>query len=237
MSGCIIYPQDKKFADSVPQREGITTTIDTALNTAVTRLYSMKTIRKGLQVSILKEDHNSHMLFSEFPVENGFPITDHMRKKQPEFPFTFAVSQDPALLLGGGGIEKLITIGSNLVTGKTNPLELQSYPRDIWIWLNKLMDAGALIDILTTLDMYKDMVISDIAAPMANKNYVEFTITTKKMYFVDAQTADAIKPEPESSTDKKKSNATPQGKVDPKVTTPAQADAVNESWAAQLIGL
>ena len=204
MSNSIIYPQDSYFAASIPQREGFSSEAARALGAEYDRIISKNTKKKGLEVNMMSEDHNSHWEYTQFPIEDKTPITDHMIKKQPSFSFVFLVSQDPCLLLGGGLVENAATVATNLYNGKTDPFKMQHYPSEIWKWLNKMADAAGKIDILTILDYYEDMTITDLAAPVASKNYVEFTITCKKVRYAYTDTVGAYVTPSETSPIKKK---------------------------------
>lgn len=144
---------------------------------------SLPLLGKPRQVSILSatnvgfivdasvsEEHAITVQTTEHPVERGFAITDHRRVQPSVIKLSGIVSNYPvALFASAGGATDYVTFA--------------------WGAFNTLKESGELVRIFTTLQIYENMMITDVSVPRnAQKgNSLEFTVTAKELRIVDSE--------------------------------------------------
>lgn len=115
---------------------------------------------------ILDEDHSKTAKVTEYAVEDGSPISDHIEVQPRELKFTALVSN--------------FSIGAQIVTPGYNRAA------ETWTALKLLMDDKRLVTITTVLERYPSMAITSVSAPRSDKSgeAVEFSVTAREVRVV-----------------------------------------------------
>lgn len=117
--------------------------------------------RFGLQVvqidgypidATLSEDHTFSAEVTEYPVEKGADLTDHVRSKPLKITLDCVVSDSPIGVVATHATRKDGSVPSSAI-----------YER-----LLDLRSKGEPITIITSLNVYKNMVLSDLSVPRAS---------------------------------------------------------------------
>lgn len=111
----------------------------------------------------LEETHTSQNAITQFPVEQGVDITDHVRQ-QPDRVSIRGIVTDHPLGLGGGG----------LVSGRS----LEAYQKAL-----TMLQEAQLISVVTSLRQYQNMVIESLEVPRTAKQgqSVEMSLSLREI--------------------------------------------------------
>ena len=115
---------------------------------------------------ILDEEHSKAAKVTEYAVEDGSPISDHIELQPRELRFTALVSN--------------FSITAQAVSPGYNRAA------ETWTALKLLMDDKRLVTITTVLERYPNMAITSVSAPRDGKagDAVEFTVTAREVRVV-----------------------------------------------------
>ena len=149
----------------------------------------------------IKEDHGRESTPTEFPVEDGTTISDHMILRPFSLELTGTISDTPI-----GNLKGLLTEAATSVTAKLTPpvgvvalgagfalfsaLAKSSKPSvAAYGQLLQLQAAAVPFDVITTLYRYKSMWIKKISTPResATANELMFTISLVQLILVQPQ--------------------------------------------------
>lgn len=118
----------------------------------------------GIQIdAFVDEGHEKSAEATEYPVEDGARITDHVISSPDTLSLTCVVGVAP---LGS----------TDLDTGVNRPL-------DVYDSLTELMEARETIEVVTGLKVYQNMIITGFSVPRTKDNgrSLEFTMSLKKI--------------------------------------------------------
>jgi hypothetical protein len=128
------------------------------------------------------------------PVESGADITDHTRTLPKEIEIHGWVSDDPIIFL------KSLRATPSVLGG--NPL---TRAFDAWTELNRIMDEESTVKVVTELDEFDSMVLTniDVTKDKDTGRILDATITLREIVIATTEVTEA--PEPTQSNRKKKS--------------------------------
>ncbi len=115
---------------------------------------------------ILDEDHSKTAKVTEYAIEDGTPVSDHIELQPRELKFTALVSN--------------FSISAQAVSPGYNRAA------DTWTALKLLMDDKRLVTITTVLERYADMAITSVSAPRTGRtgDAIEFSVTAREVRVV-----------------------------------------------------
>lgn len=153
----------------------------------------------------IEEQHTMKLVFTQHPVERGYNITDHRRREPKTIKIVGVISNTPAKIAGFLGYEDRVV--------------------NTWQFFDQLMEDGELVDIVTSLAAYTNMMITQVDAPRnAQKgNVLEFTAYATELRVVDSQEVPA--PEIERAADSPKPQAKAVGTKPPVPATAATQES------------
>lgn len=126
------------------------------------------------------------------PVENGADVTDHIHLEPEVLSIEGLQTDTPS------GIEALL-----IVPGLLD--RFASVPRSIEAWdtLRGLRDNKRILDVLTSLEVFTDMAITSISAPMTAQvgRALRFSLTLEKVRFVSTATVSTSTLRPDGTPD------------------------------------
>jgi hypothetical protein len=120
----------------------------------------------------VEEIHTHANQITQFPVEEGVDIADHVRRQPDRISIRGIVTEDP------------ITLGGGFGTGRSTEAYYQ---------VLALLNEAELIEVVTSLREYENMVIETMDVPRTNKsgNAVEMALTLQELLTVDVAAAAA----------------------------------------------
>jgi len=177
----------------------------------------------------IQEEHEQNATVSEHPVEFGSDITDHYRPEpatlsiqgevsdtplSTDFPFQTAINSAKTAFLGGSPVQ------------------------NAWKEFKRLFAEQVTIVIETSLETYRDMVLTSFSATRNNQNggKLSFTATARPIEFAYTSEIDAlaeIAAETASTTVDGQVSDGAQTTADASTTEAAQAEHLLDSLAAQ----
>ena len=127
----------------------------------------------------ITETHDSENDITQFPVEVGADITDHIRPQPERITINGIVTNTPIAFLAG-------------VT--TSPTRAE----EAYAKIKSMRDNGDLVSVVTSLRQYDNMAIESFSTlrDSQNGNVVNTTITLREIFL--AQTATVAAPEPDA---------------------------------------
>lgn len=140
----------------------------------------------------VSETHTKTNELTDFPVDEGANITDHIRRVPEEIQITGMVSKTPLLLLAG-------LRSSSPIDGELdNP---DDRVERAYSELQRIMNASELITVVTTLKTYENMAVTSIAATRDAQNgqTLNAVITCREVFVAATETRD--RPDPETPSD------------------------------------
>jgi hypothetical protein len=141
--------------------------------------------------------HSRSWSTTEHPVEDGASVADHRIRQ-------------PAVIKINGIVSDVPTeLGFGLVTGLTSGRD-ENRSADAWRQLQELADSEELLTVITSLETFDDMVITDLEATRTapTGRVLSFTATCKQILRV-ATAALGATPVPKSPRVKQAKKATP----------------------------
>jgi hypothetical protein len=123
--------------------------------------------------AMVQEDHQSAATLTDYPIENGVSISDHVVVKPDQLTLNCVVSNTP------------IYIGPGLLA--TNRI------MDAYILLWAIMSTKSAVNIVTGLRVYQNMVLEDLKVTRTKDNgqALEFIVQAKQARIVKTQTSTA----------------------------------------------
>lgn len=200
--------------------------------------------------AVLSEVHEHTNEPTEFPVELGVDITDHIRVKPDVFTVTGLVSQTPAFAAVGSieapleldaeiyvppFYQQLSAVATALLGGPPNPVVTATqfpaeidYLSDAHAYFLALKTSRVLSEVTTSTVVYTDMAVTSVAVNKKEPGSIELTVAFKQITTVTTSTVAAPKP------------TIPAGS--PKVSTGAQGTtetpaAIQNSAAKSIVNL
>ena len=130
------------------------------------------------------ETHTKRNEIPSHPVESGADISDHVRRVPEEIIINGLVSNHPIAILAS------LTAASP-IQGDTGPIGDRA--GEAYKQLRELMDNAELIEVITGLRDYSNMIISGLRVEReaATGNVINVTITCREVILVELETVDA----------------------------------------------
>ena len=125
------------------------------------------------------ETHDAENEITQFPVESGADITDHIRPQPERITINGVVTNTPIVFLGG--------IASDPARAE-----------DAYAKVKSMRDNGDLVSVVTSLRQYDNMAIESFSVlrDAQNGNVMNATLTLREIFI--AETATVAAPEPEA---------------------------------------
>lgn len=200
----------------------------------------------------ISENHNRSAQVTDNEIEDGSEVSDHVKLDPESLTMEGMVSDAPVSVLGLGvsegdilGAAKDFINGdksafSNLADSFTSQFKSKSSastedlvkranrtPKEAWKYLNELWKNRQPFSIVTSLDRYENMIITNLSAPRTakNGNSLMFTATLRKISIVKSSvvTIAAFKTE-SGATENSASSKSKTGKQSTKEASEKQAD-------------
>lgn len=172
----------------------------------------------------VEEVHSASAEVTEFPVEVGADITDHVRPKPKGLVLTGLISDTPL------DTSLLRAAISNVpfafeIAGAANPAERTVLSRSelFFAALQALLDARAPFLVHTPYRDYENMVLTDLSVPRDHTEGVTFRATLREIILAESQTTTVSVPPPPAAPKKSK------GRVGKKPAPPAVKDSAAAS--------
>ena len=138
--------------------------------------------------AMMQETHNRSAETTDFEVEDGVTISDHVKLNPLAIDLTCFISDAPANFFG---VRALTDISANvvnsLVPGQTDVPNAQSRsPIDAWNYLNTVWEERNLISVITSLQVYRNMILTSLSAPKTPQTgkSLEFKASLKEVRIV-----------------------------------------------------
>lgn len=169
----------------------------------------------------LTETHNKEVEVTDHPVEEGADITDHIRPVPESVDINGMVTNTPLVILAS------LRADSPLV-GDATPIEDRAGLA--YAELQRIMDDGELVTVVTSLREYENMVLTSMSVPrdVGNGNVLNANLSLREI--IIAETERVAAPEPEATANKK-------SKAKGKQTTGPASEAQSAKSGSILSGL
>jgi hypothetical protein len=190
----------------------------------------------------LSQTHSGKATPTDSNVERGSDVTDHIKVDLRPFTATCFVGNsmlEAAASDMDGATSATSTVDAGSASFTVNGIS--QYTDRVRIVYRRLLDlqsAGTLVTIVTGLERYESMCITDLSFPVTNKDGIEFELSAREVRI--AETRSAAAPTPVHVRGRRRVNAgvTPTFRVDqnlsPEATPPAAVPT--RSAAAELLG-
>lgn len=177
----------------------------------------------------LAQTHSGKATPTDSPVERGSDITDHIKVDLRPFTATCFVGNSMLEAEASdmdGATSATSTIDAGAASFTINGI---SAPTDrvrlVYRRLLDIQEAATLVTIVTDLDRYESMCITDLSFPVTNKDGIEFELSARQVRIAETRTASA--PVPVHVRGRRRVNAgfTPTFRVDQSLTPEAAPPA------------
>lgn len=180
--------------------------------------------RKKVEIGIvqfdcsLSETHNSEAEVTDHPVEEGINITDNIKRLPKSLELNGLITNTPVLL------------SSSPIITDTGPVE--DRVQTAYKKLREIQENGELVDVVTTLNEYKNMVITSfsVVRDAENGNVLNSSLSLREVLITTTEKVDA--PEPKEKSQNKTTN---KGKKVSKAANEKQTEK-SRSIARSLFG-
>lgn len=152
----------------------------------------------GLRIdATIEETHNRLADTTDFELEDGVTISDHVRLTPVTLNMNCFISDSPANYFGIRGLSDITAnIQNALLPGRFGDDEVPNAesrsPIDAWSYLNTLWENRELIAVVTSLQVYRNMVLTTLTAPKSASTgrSLEFKATLKEVRIVTVEAID-----------------------------------------------
>lgn len=139
---------------------------------------------------VISEQHDAQNEISAYPVEKGADITDHVRRKPRTVSLECVISDTPILLEQVRRTREFqgVTFTSSAGTEAT-PNDALGYSNQAYAELLRMRDEAQVVEVVTSLETYEDMMISSLSTPVTAKtgDAIQFTCVLQHVEFVALQ--------------------------------------------------
>jgi len=145
----------------------------------------------------ISEGHYVSADVSDHPVERGSDITDHVRKRNPSLSIEAIITNTPL----GTSYPLQTAIGSATAAANDDDPVLNA-----WNEIRRYFDESVLVDIVTSLHVYKSMALTEFNVQRDAENgreVLHFTVQAQELRIVSTETMEALQlkeAEPETTT-------------------------------------
>jgi len=169
---------------------------------------------------ITEESHEMVSETTEFEVEDGSLITDHVIKKGKTLKLTGLISDDPITILQTGFLERATSIIPENLKSKLG-FGLGGKPsKNAFDQFEKIYDEKRSVEIVTGLKKYDNMILIDLNIPRTSRTVrsLQFTATFKQINIVstDFTYSPSVKMKAELGAEKKKNIGKKGTQISPK---------------------
>jgi len=168
----------------------------------------------------ITQTHSGSQTITEHPVEEGANVTDHSLKDPDKLQLVGVVSDYPILRDINAGPEPAI------IGGDPDRRSQQAY-----FELVRFKNEARLLQVVTELREYTDMMIDSISVPKDRATRHNITVTIGLKEFRKASLESVEAPQPSEPVHKKRRNNGRKPKKKPKTEVEEKADGILESWA------
>lgn len=118
----------------------------------------------------IEETHNASNEITQFPVEEGVDITDHVRKQADRVTIRGIVSDHPIYGISGR-------------SGAVAPTAQTGRAADAYEKMYTMLEEAQLVSVVTSLRQYQNMVIESMEVPRDSKrgNAVEMVVSLREL--------------------------------------------------------
>ncbi len=164
--------------------------------------------------STLTEDHSASASITDHPIEDGASESDHVTDMPDELQLTGLVSDTPIILLPSLFRRPSVPGG-----------DPASRPENAWEFLKNLKKQRKPLRVATTLEEYKNMIITRLRAPRSKntRNILQVDVTLRQIN--RAKTETDSDPEPQNESRSKQDNRGKQTRDDPE--EPVEEDSTS----------
>lgn len=129
-------------------------------------------------------DHLRQSDVTEYPVEDGAKITDHVQLKPAQLTVQGVISDYPIGFAVIGGVANLISTGVSLIGGGSRSIDAFNH-------LEKLWRERKPFSVFTGIKRYSNMVIEELSVPQTAQTgrAIHFTARMKEIRIVASKTA------------------------------------------------
>ena len=121
--------------------------------------------------AVMSENHGRTAEPSETEVEDGSQISDHVKLGSDTLTMSCIVSDVPVSILGlGVSVDDILGASRDFVNGEKNSFEglvknERRTPKEAWKYLDELCRARIPFSVVTGLQKYDNMIITNLTAP------------------------------------------------------------------------
>lgn len=172
--------------------------------------------------AVLQETHDMANRVTEFPVEKGAAITDHIANEPRQVSMEGFITNSPVRLLGGL-LDRLVRVD---VGATDTPRGGMNYAEVVFEWLERLHKSRELITIKGHFKTYSDMALVTLSVPRdANTgSAIRFMASFREVRTIASRTSTVSFPKTASGKSQPKVN---KGKQVPTDTKPATKDRMD----------
>jgi len=141
----------------------------------------------------VSETHTKRNSVPQHPVESGKNVSDHIRQEPDEISINGIVTDHPIIFLASIQAESPIEGDLTPVNDRAD----MAYAE-----LQRVMNDGELVSIVTTLREYENMAITELSVQrdVANGNVLNASISAREIRIVTTESVDAPEPENPANT-------------------------------------
>ena len=141
--------------------------------------------------AMIQETHNRSAETTDFEVEDGVTISDHVKLNPLTLELSCFISDAPANFFG---VRELTDISANVINSLLPgpdrsgvPNARSRSPIDAWNYLNTVWEEQNLIAVVTSLQVYRNMILTNLSAPKSSAigRSLEFKASLKEVRIVE----------------------------------------------------
>ena len=178
----------------------------------------------------MDENHQRNATVSQFEVEDGVVVADHVKLDPISLSMTGFISDAPVGLLGirGLSVSNAINSFAGALGGgdDSDPPngEFRS-PREAWEYLNQVWRERNPISVVSSLQIYRNMIITTLSAPRNASvgKSLEFNISLTEVRILEAQSGTFPAFKVKRGAKKRAASSVSKGKETTQEATAAQA--------------
>ena len=155
----------------------------------------------------LDETHTKNNQVTSRPVEVGANVSDNIRPLPKQLEINGIVSDFPIAFLAGSTAASPVAQGGGVNQDTTPSTETADRAKEAYDELERIMDQGVLVKVITSLRTYENMAISGFSAirNAQNGNVLNANLTFIEVIRVETETAEApVRRRPDKGQNKKK---------------------------------
>lgn len=144
----------------------------------------------------MKETHTRTATPTDNEVEDGSTISDHVKLGPESVTLSCIISDVPVSILGlGVSVDDVLGAAKDFIGGEKGAFEglvknPKRTPKEAWQYLNQIWKARNPFNVITALERYENMIITNLTAPRESSNgkSLMFDIDLKKIRIIKSST-------------------------------------------------